>query len=158
MKIRSALAAAMMIAGSLVGVAGVATPASAAVDCTWYVFGSSSNCDNLPAAECSEWEDVRTRTIGPGIVVTLWYSLPCRTVVGEISATIGDLYTDNCYVKVERNYDREILRQGVEQQSRFPNFYWALTNMLYDARVSSFAWGYCRLSNGAVYSGATESW
>ncbi|MGN9909962.1 hypothetical protein ACTMTJ_20650 [Phytohabitans sp. LJ34] len=156
-RIASILACAVIaIAGGL----GLAAPSQAAVTCGWHSghIGDSSNCDNLPVAECANWRIARTTPIGPGIAVDLYYSPTCRTVAGSVRATVGDLYTENCYVKVHRNSDNEVLYAGVEQRSRNPNFYVGTTNMLYDADVTSYAWSHCELSNGAVYRGGTPSY
>ncbi|MGN9913626.1 hypothetical protein ACTMTJ_39450 [Phytohabitans sp. LJ34] len=68
------------------------------------------------------------------------YNASCRTVAAGVRATIGDLSTENCYAKIHRNSDDEILYAGA------------------DAGVSSYAWSHCALSNGAVYRGGTTSY
>lgn len=155
------LLAAMTIAtGAAVS---VGTPAQAATSCYWLPgqWGNASNCDNLSPNNTSCLFDrfvARSANIGPGIDVELWYSPSCRTVYASMWADIELGPGSNCYMKVTRNSDGETLRAGVTLHDR-PHRYAGYTNMLYDADVTSYAWGYCKTStNGPVYRGGTSSY
>jgi hypothetical protein len=149
-----------MVLSLIVGGLAIAAPARAEATCRWLdgQWGQSSNCDNIGVAACTNWTPVRTAPIGPGIVVELYYSPTCRTVSGMVRASIGDLWAENCYVKVQRNSDNEVLYASAEIESRNPNFFVGTTNMLYDAGVTSYAWSHCELSNGVIYRGGTSSY
>jgi len=58
----------------------------------------------------------------------------------------------SCYVKVERNSDRQAYRTDGN-----PSYISRVTQVVYDAGVSSYAWGYCSY-NGRAYTAGTPSY
>jgi hypothetical protein len=185
MRIRPLLVTRSLIAVLLTAVAAVATPVATpaaapaatpttspltAADapgtpCSWWVFGRSSNCDDVdpwaghpedpPCA--NDGDDVRTATLSsdPGIRVYLYYSPRCRTVWANIIYW-GSTAPGTCYVKVQRNSDNKALYAGVYKDP-FVTAWVGETNMLYDADVTSYAWGHCEVG-GRTYRGGTPSY
>ena len=166
MKLRN-LFAALAIAASLVVATGFvgSTPAYAwPTTCSWETFGEKSNCDDLypyegVASDCAL--DGMTKlsadlSMAPRIQVSLQYSRKCRSVWATLYYDNSRGAPGNCYVKIERNYgSHKALYAGAAYS---PNgFYYAYTNMLYDANVTSFAWAHCEV-NGVTYRGGTGSY
>jgi hypothetical protein len=144
-----------------------ASPAAAAAPdppCEWTSFGNSSGCDGLAAygtphqPTCGGSEEVyRVAIRTPGTngrtlaYVALDYFRPqaCQTIAASIEVTDS---AASCYVKVERTSGspRDAYRVGgVFGQ-------WRFTQVLYDAGVTSYAWGSCTYQ-GATYTNGTAA-
>jgi hypothetical protein len=146
--------------GGPAGTASAQADQAAATTCSWDVFGKSSNCDDVDpwATTCADDRDAkRTATLSsdPAIRVYLYYSPSCRTVWASIMYW-GSAQPGTCYVKVQRNSDNRALYDGVAKDP-FVTVWVGETNMLYDADVTSYAWGYCEV-NGRTYRGGTSSY
>lgn len=164
---------------ALVGIAISATPAQAAPPdppCEWEPgqWGTHSGCDGLDPSPTERhfnycnfaalpyWAD-RVDVVGPsGIIlaeVALIYTRgrqtelypdgACRTIDAGIRVLNGA--ATDCYVKIERNSDKLAYRVGGEYQE------WQETPVVYDAGVTSYAWGYCKFG-GLEYSARTRNY
>ena len=101
--------------------------------------------------------------IGDGVLVSLWYargpSRECRTVEALITTPYGLPAGSNCYVKVERNYRDPGTGENDRVYAGIPvGGDHAYTRDLYDAGVSSYAWGYCAIPGRPVVQGGTPSY
>jgi hypothetical protein len=142
-----------------------AMPAEAAV-CYWTSFGTSSNCDgrNPDALGTSCGSDARTvhsvvlRDPGgfAGPTVDLRYSGNCRTAWARIRGGWGPDYDQfGCFVRIHRNSDGQEYSAGLPFGSTNAS---AWTNVVYDANVSSYAYGNCDTGVGRQFTGRTPNW
>lgn len=155
-----------------------ATPAAAVAPdppCEWASgqSGTSSGCDGLPfiytmTDHCAGFVVYPYEAIirGPGGValarVAIGYyrgaktaafpSGDCRVAFAEI-----DMYSPyaSCYVKVQRNSDGQAYYVGGEYSDLYTKAMY--TAVVYDANVSSYAWGHCEY-NSSPYSAGTSSY
>jgi hypothetical protein len=165
-RMRAVIAAILLVTASVVAV-GSAAPARAAGPCSWNAngWGTASNCDNKP----SDFSNCRgsmidlgpsyRKNLGGYAQIELRYSTVCRTTWASI--TINDTPStpsgniENCYVKVQRNSDDQAYRFAWNHN--LLAFWPYTTTMVYDADVTSYAWGYCDVG-ATVYTAQTPSY
>lgn len=149
--------AVLLVAAAAPVAADLADPAAAeaAPPCRWEVRGDRSNCDGLTfqyteeVLGCTDWRVVDDVVLGGRVHVELFYSRTCRAVAAGMWPAQEPPPGSSCYVKVERNSDGQAYRASMNTR----------TQVLYDADVTSYAWGHCEWgSGGPVYRGGTGSY
>jgi hypothetical protein len=131
--------------------------------CYWISTGSVSNCDGLGWYEVSSCQASGvTKEIdawnGP-VRVTLQYMYGnggCRSVMARMAVYAHVTADAECYVKVQRNSDGSAYYAGVDNRGD-SDAYSDSTSILYDAGVTSYAWGRCWV-NGTRYDARTSNW
>jgi hypothetical protein len=157
-----AAATAAVAAPTGTATAAVVTPRAAptAGPCHWLsgAFGDKSNCDGiLPMSECLGRAGGQvlkdTEHLGTHALIKLWYSERCLTVWAENEPGADYNGTeDPCYVRLQRNSDGQKYYTGIGDPGG-----WSPTLMLFDDRVTSHAYGYCKYG-GRVYEKRTIDW
>jgi len=161
-----------LIAALVVAFAGLVVspaPAHAAVEstCYWYSgqSGRNSNCDDKDffyADACTidggskDWH--LSAYIGLNVWVYLdyvWGNGGCRSVQARMSIYGPVPPGSNCYVKLARDSDNKTLYTSVRLPGDSDEY--QSTNILYDANVTSYAWGYCNRPGYGTVSGRTSS-
>lgn len=153
---------------ALVGIAISATPAQAAPPdppCEWEPghWGTDSGCDGLHPlgldhyAYCWDGEEVDLVPVGPAGNTLAYIALDyyygggaCRTISAAILVVNP---AASCYAKVERNYGSKL----AYRVSGSYNDGWQVSRVVYDAGVTSYAWGQCTF-NGSAYSARTQNY
>jgi hypothetical protein len=172
--IRRALAVTAILGAAIAAFAVVPKAQAAEPDppCEWSQRGTHSTCDGMAASSfnhdtCGTWssEVPYAATIyGPGDVELAYLQLRyirgtatsaypsgvCRVAYAQIWA---QHQWASCYVKVERTSDGQAYRASDTTEDGFPG----VTQVVYDAGVRAYAWGYCEFF-GSGYSAGTPAY
>ncbi|MBB5868288.1 hypothetical protein F4553_001667 [Allocatelliglobosispora scoriae] len=165
LRIKAMLAAVVIVFAGL-AVSPASAHAAVEANCYWYSgqWGRNSNCDNqnfFYASAC-ELEGPKdwglSVNIGLNVIVYLdyvWGNGGCRSARARMTIYGPVPPGSNCYVKIARDSDNKTLYTS----ERYPgdSDEYQYTNILYDAGVTSYAWGYCSRPGYGTVSGRTAS-